>query len=141
VITPHFVQVPCRCGGAHRLPVPPTGEIAWACGTARKVFRLTLAKPAMAKLLAGTPTQPGLDGEKACIVHKAEAPADGRQVCEDCGFPLLSYRALLRACPSASVAWWPTGALVGVTSTFDAYRVILPLTPGRERRCFVPEAM
>jgi hypothetical protein len=141
VITPLWLNVPCRCGRAHRLPVHPTGKIVWACGSTRSVYTLTLLPEKFQRLMLNTPPEARLHAEGLCHIHTAGAPVDDQQRCDDCGWLLLSYRAFLRKAPGASVVYWPTGARVGRTKSFDYYLAETPLSPHRERPCFISGAV
>lgn len=141
MITPHFIAAPCRCGRPHRLPVAPDGVVAWLCGSTRKVSVLRLHPVQFQRLLLTTPTEQQLHVEGACVVHRAAEPHHDQQRCEDCGWLLVSYRAWVRRHPmlAQAVQYWPTGALVGRSIDGSYYFAKAPLSPHRERHCFVPE--
>lgn len=141
MITPLWLNVPCRCGRAHRLPLHPNGTVQWACGSTRSVYVLRLLPAKFQQLLASTPPDARLHEEGACVVHTAAEPSDGQQRCDDCGWLLISYRGHLRRNPNARVCYWPTGARVGRTKGFDYYLAEAPLSPHRERPCYFAGAV
>lgn len=138
MITPLWLNVPCRCGRKHRLPAHPSGKIVWCCGSTRTVYTLHLNPAQFQRLMQRTMPDHRLFEEGVCTVHHAAAPKDDQQRCEDCGWLLISYRAFLRRCPGAQVVYWPTGSHVGLTTGFDTYLADLPTSPHRERICFMP---
>lgn len=146
MITPHFVNVPCRCGATHRLPVDVTGRLRYLCPTRRSVFTLTFDRKKFAALILAKPSEAAIASEGLCLVHKADEARDDQQRCEDCGFLLVSYRHRLqldRALVGKAAAvgeFWPSGALVGQTPTWGLYLAHAPMSEGRERRCHTKPA-
>lgn len=147
MITAHFINVPCGCGAKHRLPVDPTGRIQYLCPSRRSVFTLTLNLLQFQKLLLAKPTEAAVADEGVCIVHKAAAAVHDQQRCEDCGFLIASYRSRLRVSrtlfgkQARAGDFWPAGALVGQTPVWGLYLAQVPMSEGREVRCFMRSAL
>jgi hypothetical protein len=147
MITHVFADIPCPCGRRHHLPLDPNGRVAFVCGSVRRLLKQTVNEQKFQKALAASTTEQFLATEEGiCVVHKAAAPVHDQQRCEDCGWLLVSYAAYLSkhftvaAARRDDLQFWPTGALVGLTNRFDLYLARHPMTPHRERRCFIQVA-
>lgn len=138
MITEHFVPVHCKCGDVHRLPVDPMGRIIWICATVASGFKLTTNLKQFQAALRTKPTDQQVANEGVCIVHRAGEPRELQQRCQDCNALLLDYRPTVPVVrwTGVRVKFWKTGELVGRTPWSAFYVTELPMSEGRERRCF-----
>lgn len=136
MISQFCIDIPCRCGHTHKVPLDLNGRWGGVCTRLGKADQIQCDATQFTTLMA-TQTHMEMVVDKVWTIHKADVQKFDMQLCEDCGLVLCDYRKWPRRMRAFGVAWWKPGSLLGLDDVGNSYRAALPLSPLRERRCFV----
>lgn len=135
MISQFCIDVPCRCGQTHKVPLDLQGRWVAVCPRLGKASQMNCDAQQFATLQAQHAAE-DVNVDKVWTVHRAAGMKDDMQRCEDCGVVLLNYRKWQRRMKAFGVAWWKPGMLVGADGKGNFYMALKPLSPLRERRCY-----